>query len=273
MNFRALLAAAVLLPAGASYAQDACNAGETPETCTGTTINFCNDADGTGPNAGTTDSFDCAQAGANCGEIGCSGPSAECSDGVLRSDCVAPVGSRCIGISRLVNADTTDDDSAFALSCEGDATCVTGPNADGSDLEDSCVAHIGAACTVDTDVACVGDVVVFCRRFIENQGDTEPSIAQLSNFGIDCAALGGTCNPAVQFDDGTTGPDCEFPTAGEGEGEGEGDTGGGEGEGEGNARDDQAEPAPSGCKLNAFGALPAFGPLALALLALRRRRR
>ncbi len=265
MNLRAVLFASAALSAGHAYAQDACVATD-PSTCTdANTVEFCNAEL-------VTETFDCSTAGASCGDIGCSGPSAECTDGVLFSDCVAPVGGRCIGLGPQVNTDTTDDAAAFALSCEGDATCVTGPNAAGDDVADACVAHLGAACSVDSEAECAGQVLVFCRRFIENEGDTEASIAQDSNIGLDCGALGGTCNSNFTFDDGTTGPNCEFPDVAEGEGEeGEGeDDDGGNG---GNGRDDEPEAAPKAGCFNAYGTIPALAPLALVLVALRRRRR
>lgn len=272
MNLRALLFVSALLPAGASYAQDACVATD-PTSCTdANTIQFCNAEN-------VTETFDCTQIGATCGEVGCNGPSADCADGVLLFDCVAPVGGQCLGAAPLLNEDATDDDSAFTFRCAGDATCLTGPNAAGDQLIDTCVAHVGPACTVDTEAECAGDSLVFCRRFIENAGDTEATIAQDSNVGLDCAALGGTCNPAATASDGTVGPDCEFPDAPaegegegsttEGEGEDEGNDGGNEGEGE---RDGPPEDPPGGGCV-AAGMVPVGGTLALALLALRRRRR
>ncbi len=283
MNLRALLVVSSLLSAGASYAQDACVADD-PATCTGSSLEFCNAQL-------VTETFDCATIpSATCGDVGCVGTSASCVAGVLLTDCVGGIGGPCIGASPLFNQDTTDDANAFGFRCAGDATCITGPNAAGDDLEDTCIAHVGPACALDTESACVGDSLVFCRKFIENAGDTEPSIALVSNNGLDCAALGGTCNPTATFDDGTTGPNCEFPDTGEGEGEGAGTEGEGENnDDDGNSRDQCEndsnceagqtcsngvciEPAPSGC-FNASGMLPAMGPVALILLALRRRRR
>jgi uncharacterized membrane protein YgcG len=294
MNLRALLAAAaVLVPAGTSYAQDACDAATFEQTCpSATEVQFCNAQ-------AVTETFDCAQVGAECGERGCTGPSALCTDGVLSNDCVAPLGGACFGAAALLNEDTTDDQQAFGLGCTGDNTCVTGLNADGTALEETCTARVGPACTAGADLECVDNMLVICRSFVENEGDTEPSLALTANFAWDCTPFGATCNPNFAFDDGTTGPNCEFPDVGEGEGEGEGggggggggggdtgggggDTGGGdgtgntggEGEGEGD-RDDEEEPAPTSinCQLNSFAMVPTFGPLALALLALRRRRR
>jgi uncharacterized protein (TIGR03382 family) len=261
MNFRPMLVASFLLPAAASFAApgDPCTA-DTDSVCNGTSVEFCNAEN-------VIEAFDCAQlGGASCGDVECSGPSAECADGVLFQDCVADVGQQCIGASLLVDEDTTNDDGAFSFRCAGDATCVTGPNAAGDGFADVCVARLGDACEVDTEPACVGDVLVFCRRFIENEGDTEASIAQSSGVGLDCGALGGTCNPTATAE----GPDCEFPEPAEGEGEGEG-SGGDDDDDGGNGRDDEPEPAPGGCSATA-GLAPVFGAALLALLAVRRRR-
>ena len=288
MNFRALLAAVTLLPAGAAFAAtgEPCVADTFANACNADgSIQFCDDQ--TAPTAPVEASTTCAEAlgaggaDASCGDIGCVGA---CND--VGVGCVAEVGEKCIGFTPLFTQDQADDQLIGAVSCAGDATCSVA--VEGQAPVDRCVAHIGPACTPEGLASCTGSVWTIC--FADQNG----TLGLTSNIALDCALVGSTCGEQPCECDAQCGQNgtctngfCEggvtcvtaaadLPACG-GEGEGEGEAGEGEGETDGNNnRDDQAEPAPSStinCSSTSAAALPAFGALALALLSLRRRRR
>jgi MYXO-CTERM domain-containing protein len=276
MNFRALLAAVTLLPAGAAFAApgDACDSATFTEVCSdAATLVVCPSQ---GTDANTEVAVNCVDGlfsdgtnpisidGAACADQACEGTA--CGD-LPPVNCVqGQTGGQCVGAAAALDEDTANDDLAFSLLCGAGLSCVTG--ADG----ETCTARVGGACTGATDSTCEGNIWRIC---LGNQAGT---IFLPDPVGIDCAAFGGTCNA-----NGADGPSCEFPTEpGEGEGEGGGGggdvDGGGDGDGVGNNnRDDQAEPAPSttsiSCSTTSPSALSAFAALAVAVLALRRRRR
>ncbi len=277
MNLRALLAAAVFLPAGASFAQTTCVVEGFDRTCEGTTLTFCDATDDAGAaQPPVTNTFDCSTngTGVGCGDQNCTGDG--CGD---LSTCVGTgEASSCIGESVFYDADTENDQLFLAITCAAGFACKTVVTGDGTALEDSCTANT-EVCT-GASARCDGQVGVTCyaggeaaTAFLLNS----PTLQDCSTFpaGSTCAVNEDTPGSPFAF--------CDVPAPAEGEGEGEGAEGEGEaaeGEGEdgdGNNRDDEpAEPAPSnglaGC-LNASGTLPVFGPLALVLVALRRRRR
>jgi uncharacterized protein (TIGR03382 family) len=265
MQLRALFAASFLVSTAVA-AQTPCDPETFEGSCTGSSLEFCDTR--TDANNPVTATFDCAAeaAGASCGAIGCTGAaSTSCVNGELFEDCQANIGGACIGAGPLLDDDAANDEAAFALLCVGDGTCLSGSNGD------SCVAHLGGACSPTTEPSCVGNTLVFCRRFIDEAGQTEATFALNSNIGLDCTVFGATCGA-----DGDGGFNC---IGGEGEGEGEGGEGEGEGEGEdddgGSRRDDNAEPAPAGlCSgFGTNGAMASFAVLGLALALARRRRR
>ena len=273
MYLRAALAASILslMVSNSASAQNACVVADFTASCNvDGTIQICDATDAAAPveKAITcTEGFGLPNDGACTAAIGCVGACADIGLG-----CEAPVDGACIGFSPLTNQDEADNDAAGSVMCAGDATCQL--NADGSG--DTCVAHVGPACAPGAQGACVGNVAVLCL------GDAADTLALTSNIAIDCALFNTTCGPSTcecdeQCGEGATcnngicdtGDFCVFasdvvcPTGGEGEGEGEG---------EGSSRDDEVEPAPSGCPFNAAGSFPAFGALALLVAGLRRRR-
>ena len=277
MYLRAALAASALsfVIANSASAQAACVAADFDETCNEDgTIQICDAT--TDPAAPVEKAITCTEGfglpndGACTAAIGCVGACANVGLG-----CEAPVGGACIGFSPFTNEDEADNDAAGSVMCAGGATCQL--NADGSG--DTCVAHVGPACAPGAQGACVGNVAVLCL------GDSADTLALTSNIAIDCALFNTTCGPSTcecdeQCGEGATcsngvcdsGDFCVFESdvvcpTGEGEGEGEG-----EDEDDESSRDDDVEPAPSGCPFNAAGSFPAFGALALLVAGLRRRR-
>jgi MYXO-CTERM domain-containing protein len=270
MNLRALLAAAVLLPAASSFAQATCVVEGFDRTCDGATLTFCDAtaADGTAQPP-VTNTIDCSEGATavSCGDVNCSG--AAC-DGD-KSNCIGTgEGSSCIGESVFyVDADgdgQADNADAFlAITCAAGFACKT--VVDGQNIADTCTAS-AETCTAAA-ARCDGDVAITCYA----GGTGETAIVFNAPTLQDCATFPAGSACVVNNDDAANPfAFCDIPAPAEGEGEGEGE--GAEGEGEddgGNNRDDEPQPAPGGC-FNAFGVLPAFGPLALGLLALRRRR-
>jgi len=272
MNLRALLAAAVLLPAGSSFAQATCVVADFDRTCAGATLTFCdatNDAGAAQPPV--TNTIDCAtiagaaSVGVTCGDSTCSGPGCGDPQGCIGGS----AGATCIGESVFYVDDAAAQENFLALQCTAGFACETtvSEGADGFTIADSCVAS-AETCTAAA-ARCDGQIAVTCYSVVDPAAD---ALVLGMPTRQDCATFpaGSTCsvdntNAAAPF------AFCDIPAPAEGEGEGEGE-GGAEGEGEGNDRDDEPEPAPGGGCL-AFGVLPAFGPLALGLLALRRRRR
>jgi hypothetical protein len=292
MNLRALLAAVTLLPAGMAFAAegDPCNPETFTTTCDADNIILCGAANQGDPN--TELHLDCTS------EFYSSGGGQALIEPTFT--CAAPA---CTGTA-CTNTPSCIGEAAEGAACQGAIGVIGGgqdaliiPCAAGFSCN---VTQDGEACTATTSTctasgaSCDGTVLKLCF------GGADATFTDPAT--LDCALVGGECRTEGQFTGcfvaeqglcATNGfvavceegldcsPDqagaafgtCTTPSTGEGEGEGEGEVGG-EGEGEGNDRDDQAELPPSaGCALNAFGALPAFGPLALALLALRRRRR
>jgi hypothetical protein len=287
MNLRPFLFAAVLIPS-ASFAAtgDTCVADTFETSCNDDgTLQICDDFTTAGTSVeaaiGCAEGFGIATE-ATCGTPrGCVG---SCGDFDSDAVCLAPVGSGCIGLSPQINASTTDDDLAFAMQCEGDATCQVAVNADQTDVEDSCIAHIGPQCTAGGEgTSCVGNVLTLCL------GDTAGTFALTSNVAVDCALFGATCGDQDCTCDaqcGTEGKctngkceggvtcagepdpaDCTAGSEGEGEGEGEDDETGGR-------RDDEPEETPNGGICSTMGTMDAtFGFALLGLVAVRRRRR
>jgi len=277
MQFRALLLALAVTSiwsANAS-AQTACDPATFTASCNADgTVKLCDNV--TDPAAPVESDLSCSDAfgvpndGSCVATFGCTG--AGCPTDSLT--CEVPVGGNCIGFGVLTNQDPNDDNLAGAVMCQGDATCSL--NADGTD---TCVDHIGPACTVGAESSCVGDTAVLCL------GDAEDTFVLTSNIAIDCTLFGTTCGATPcecdeQCGDGGTctngtcdgGDFCIFPSdvvcGGEGEGEGEP----GDDDDNGGRTRDEPEAAPSGCPFNASGSFPAFGALALVILGLRRRR-
>jgi MYXO-CTERM domain-containing protein len=290
MNLRPFLFAAVFVPS-ASFAAtgDTCNADTFETTCNDDgTLQLCDNftTQGTSVEA----ELSCAEAFGlagtpSCGTpVGCVG---SCDEFDSDAVCLSPIGSGCIGLSPQINGSTTDDDFAFAVQCEGDATCQVGVNAAGTDIEDTCVAHMGPACTAGGEGAsCVGDSLVLCL------GDAAGTFALTSNVAVDCTLFDATCGEqACECDaqcgtggtctNGTCegGVTCAFTpdaadctSGGEGEGEGEGEDDNGTGTGR---RDDEAEEEPAAL-CSTTGTMDAsfgFALLGLGLVAVRRRRR
>ncbi len=257
MQFRALLLASVLLPAGASFAQDP------PVPCTaagpgGTLLDELGVCDG-------TDAIFCGADG-NVVRIPC----AALFDGAPVGSCevYADFGSYCAFNDGDACGFQTQDGTNQFFACATDTSgCVDGV----------CTANVGA-CTPDAPPSCLDGTTVntqcapWAQSIALGCGGTltcagagvcegAASGAQCADGIVECAPP-LTCNGATADAPGTCGT-----AGGEGEGEGEG-----EAEGGGGRRDDNAEPAPSGCPFNAAGSFPAFGALALLVVGLRRRR-
>jgi MYXO-CTERM domain-containing protein len=276
MQFRAPLLAITVLSvwAGDAFAQVTCDPATFEASCNADgTIKVCDDV--TNAAAPVEDDLSCTEAfgvandGACAATFGCVG---NCPPDALT--CEVPLDGNCVGFGPLTDQDPNNNDAAGTVMCQGDATCKL--NNDGTD---TCVAHIGPACTVGAESTCVGDTAVICL------GDSANTFVLTSNIAIDCTLFDTTCGATPcecdeQCGDGGTctngtcdgGDFCIFPSdvtcpVGEGEGEGEGE----EDDNGGRTRD-EPEAAPSGCPFNASGSFPAFGALALAILGLRRRR-
>ena len=280
MQLRALLVASILLPAGIASAAigDPCTPDVVDQTTgTVTTENFADRCEGTtlvicsAPAAGGA-TVETALACATIGGI--SGGSCEVVFG--NATCTSPDGEGCLF--------STADGTAL-LPCTTDSSgCVDG----------TCTPNVGA-CTppaADVPLACTGDDIDFGCTFAGqqlilscgglgalNDATTPSATATCTGAGdtLKCigAAAGDSCGTG--FMECAASLSCEGESAqalgtcgtaaGEGEGEGEGD-----GEDGGSSRDDEVEPAPSGCPFNAAGSFPAFGALALLVAGLRRRR-
>ena len=266
MNLRALLAAAVLLPAGASFAAvgDPCTPDVTDANGNVTTENFTERCDGAqvifcvAPAAGQP-TVETAQ---NCAELFPGAPVGICDD-------VAGVGPTC--------AFADGDDCAFSAGADNPFIPFPCQTATSGCINGTCTAGAGA-CADGSPGVCSGDAAAFCApwgQLVGNACAGWVAILELDDGGGTlscegagvCAGIGTGGDCGADFTcatDTCTAGVCEAA-------EGEGEPAEGEGEG-GNDRDDEPEPAPAGC-FNAFGVLPMFGPFALVLLALRRRRR
>jgi MYXO-CTERM domain-containing protein len=258
MNLRALvLAASSAFFSVAAFAQPCATGGPTggvvtPEgECDGADAIFCQDN--------------------NVVRVPCAAVAAGAPAGVCEvypgfgSWCAFDDGEPCIfqiGQQRQTFACVTDTSTCVSGVCTAGAFACT-PPAPNAEQDASCLdgASLSLGCTpwgqtsvltcagVDPASTCAGDV---CAN-IPNGGVCADGIAECAG-GLECT--GQSANAAGA---------CDEPAA-EGEGEGEDDDNGG------NGRDDEPETPPGGC-LNALGVVPAFAPLALVLIALRRRRR
>ena len=256
MQFRAILLASVLLPAGASFAQDPpvpCTTAGPGGTlldelgvCEGTDAIFCGD-DGNVIRIPCAALFDGAPVG-----------SCEVYDG-FGSYCAFNDGDAC-------GFQTQDGTNQFFACATDTSGCVDG----------TCTANVGA-CTPSG----AGDPLSCFDGTTVNAGCAPwaQTIAQGCTGALTCGGAGvcqgevagGACRdgvvecaPPLACNGATADAAGTCGTAGA-EGEGEGEDGGGR-------RDDDAEPAPSGCPFNAAGSFPAFGALALLVAGLRRRR-
>jgi hypothetical protein len=184
------------------------------------------------------------------------------------ADCGVPAGTECF------NADTEFQSLCIGTNpgCKTNATVTAG----------TCIEN-GPQCSNTDEGTCIDSKFIFLCGAVLAETDTDgqtlfQDCADVA--GSTCTAALGCVTPAgaacvagslcadtenVCPPSGTCDGSNPLPT--EGEGEGEGEEGEGEGEGE-----DPPPPAP-GCFGNALGMVPAFGPLALGLLALRLRRR
>jgi hypothetical protein len=295
MTFRAVLISSLLLPASAAFAAtgDECDPEAFAPRCNEDgSFQVCDGREETPVEASLscTDQLGPAAEDASCAELGCVGA----CDNVPPS-CLADVGEKCVGFTVFFNEDENDDGDAGSVLCAGDATCsvVVENNAP----VDRCVAHLGDACTTTGGAACAGNIYNVC--FADEAG----TIGLTSNIAVDCTLLGTTCGrqncecdaqcgeggscdggfcdtgvtcvveldqlPACPANGGGGDDDGDSPNADDSEDVGSDD--------DDNNRDDEAEAGPSrtiNCNLNSFGAaMPTFGTLAIALLALRRRRR
>ena len=185
MQFRALLLALAVTSiwsANAS-AQTACDPATFTASCNADgTVKLCDNV--TDPAAPVESDLSCSDAFGVPNDGSCvatfGGSGAGCPTDSLT--CEVPVGGNCIGFGVLTNQDPNDDNLAGAVMCQGDATCSL--NADGTD---TCVDHIGPACTVGAESSCVGDTAVLCL------GDAEDTFVLTSNIAIDCTLFGTTC--------------------------------------------------------------------------------
>ena len=270
MNLRALLAAAVLLPAGASFAAigDPCTPDVVVEA-TGevTTENFTERCEGANavfcfaPDGGAAGSE--VETAQNCAALFDGAPVGTCED-------FAGFGPRCSFADGDACVFQSADNPFIPFPCQTDTSgCLNGV----------CTANAGACTPADTGSCTPGGESAFCapwNQLIGNQcaGWATLDEVELGGGTLTCTGTGicngigdgGECSDFYTCDtsactDGTCGTGGE----GEGEGEGEGDDAGG--------RDDPPQPAPTGFCSNMAGTLPAFGSLALVLIALRRRRR
>ncbi len=278
--------AAVLIPS-ASFAAtgDPCLPDSFEPSCNDDlTLQICDSV--TDPEAPVEIVLTCADGYGVSGNPVC-GTAAACigaCDGVVSAEaCLSPLGSGCVGFGPRINADSTDNDFAFSLLCFGDATCSTQKN--GIGVEDVCVPHIGAACTLGGGSSCSGNVLTFCF------GDEQGTLALESNVAIDCGLFeGSTCGEkACSCDaqcgnnkcrDGVCegGPNCVFPSdpadciSSEGEGEGESENENDNDNEGGNRGEPEEERTSSFCSTT--GTMDAsFGFALLGLVAVRRCRR
>jgi hypothetical protein len=261
MQFRALLLASILLPAGAAMAQDAVPcAGGAPG---GGDVTPEGECDG-------TDAIFCGQDGnivrVTCGALFDGAPAGVC-------EVYAGFGSWCAFNDGDACGFQTQDGQNQFFACANDTSgCVDGtcqpdvgtctPSQEGDPLSCFSGTQVNSGCAPWAQ-----SIVLGCGEGLTCGGagvcQGAASGAQCLTGVVECAA-GLACN-GENVAAGTPGT-CGTPGAeGEGEGEGEDDDNGGR-------TRDEPEAAPSGCPFNASGSFPAFGALALVILGLRRRR-
>lgn len=285
MNLRAVLFASAFVPAAAFAAVgDPCTPDEFDADGNQTADNFTERCD-------NTDLIVCAAPADGQPEVetavacatfgGITGGTCGTIAGGADPTCKAPDGQGCF-------FSTADGSQSFLIPCATeDSGCIDGV----------CTAGQGA-CTppaegAEPPLACATDLIDFGCAFTHQQLQLSCALLGVINGAptpsqaASCSGAGDTlkCVGAATGDSCATGfiecgaDDCvgesqtSFGTCGS---EGEGEASEGEGEDEdddgGNGRDDEPEAAPSGC-FNAYGTIPALAPLALVLVALRRRRR